>query len=103
MASFVGQGVRTSEGYERAMNKAMQQIDSIHSHLSRSGPTAGLALTPGDAYQLEKEGKRTVFIGIENGYPIGNELSNVSMFYDKGARYITLCHTKNKAGDGGCF
>ena len=27
------------------------------------------------AYRLEKEGKRAVFIGIENGYPIGNDLA----------------------------
>ncbi len=73
----------------------MQQIDSIHSHLARSGHTAGLAFTPGDAYRLEKEGKRTVFIGIENGYPVGDDLSNIAYFYGKGARYITLCHTRN--------
>jgi membrane dipeptidase len=36
-----------------------------------------------------------VFIGIENGYPIGQDLSNIARFYAKGARYITLCHTKN--------
>jgi membrane dipeptidase len=43
---------------------------------------------------LEKEGKRAVFIGIENGYAIGNDLGNIEEFYQDGARYITLCHTK---------
>lgn len=95
MASFVGQGVRSREGYEKAMSKALQQIDSIHSHLGRSGNTAGLAFQPDDAYRLEKEGKRAVFIGIENGYPVGEDLNNLEMYFNRGARYITLCHTRN--------
>jgi membrane dipeptidase len=48
-----------------------------------------------DAYRLEKEGKRAIFIGIENGYPIGNDISLIQDYYDRGARYITLCHTRN--------
>jgi membrane dipeptidase len=32
---------------------------------------------------------------MENGYPIGKELSLVEHFYNMGARYITLCHTRN--------
>ena len=31
-------------------------------------------------------------IGIENGYPIGNDISNVKKFYDLGARYMSLSH-----------
>ncbi len=95
MASFVGQSVRNDSAYEVAFSKAMLQIDSIHSHLASRGNIAKIALTPDDAYHLEKEDKRIVFIGIENGYPIGIDLANIQTFYDKGARYITLCHTKN--------
>lgn len=94
-ASFVGQGARTPEGYDNAMSKALQQIDSIHTHLGRSSEIAGLAFKPDDAYQLEKEGKRAIFIGIENGYPVGIDLQNVEMYFNKGSRYITLCHTRN--------
>ncbi|MEM9446895.1 MAG: membrane dipeptidase, partial [Verrucomicrobiota bacterium] len=43
----------------------------------------------------EKEGKRAIYVGIENGYPIGNDLSNVEEYYDKGVRYITLVHSSN--------
>jgi membrane dipeptidase len=56
---------------------------------------AKIVLNPDDAYQAEKEGKRAIFIGIENGYPIGNDLSLIGHFYKRGARYITLCHTRN--------
>ncbi len=95
MASFVGQNTRNDSMYNIAFNKAMLQIDSIHSHLSNRNEIAEVALSPNDAYRLEKEGKRAVFIGIENGYPLGQNINNIQVFYDKGARYITLCHTKN--------
>ena len=32
-------------------------------------------------------------IGIENGYPIGTDLSRVREFYQRGARYMGLAHT----------
>ena len=95
MASFVGQGERNDSAYRVAFAKAMQQVDSIHAHVGRLSGQAGIALSPEDAYRLEKEGKRIVFIGIENGYPIGLDLDNIKIFEKKGARYITLCHTRN--------
>jgi membrane dipeptidase len=33
-------------------------------------------------------------MGMENGAPIGDQLSNVQYFYDRGIRYITLTHSK---------
>ncbi len=95
MAAFVGQGVRNDSAYKVAYQKAMQQIDSIHSHIEARENEAGLAFTPEDAYQLEKQNKRIVFIGMENGYPLGLDIRNIKPFYDKGVRYITLCHTRN--------
>lgn len=34
-------------------------------------------------------------MGMENGSPLEGDLNNLKYFYDKGIRYITLCHTKN--------
>lgn len=95
MAAFVGQRRRDEEGNKKAKEMVNNTIDSIHAHLAARTSTAGIALSPDDAYRLEKEGKRIVFIGIENGYAIGNDLLNIEEFYIKGARYITLCHTRN--------
>ncbi len=95
MAAFVGQSERNEDGNRKAKEIVMTLIDSIHSHLSTRTVFAEIALFPDDAYRIEKEGKRAVFIGIENGYAIGNDVQNISEFYNKGARYITLCHTKN--------
>jgi len=94
-AVFEGQGARTAEGNAKAKKSALATFDSIHSVVERHRDLAGIALTPEQGYQLVKQGRRAVFIGVENGYPIGNDLANVKLFYDLGARYITLCHTKN--------
>lgn len=56
---------------------------------------ASIALSPDDAYSLKKAGKIAAFIGVENGYPIGKDLSRIKEFYNRGARYITLAHTRN--------
>ncbi|MGB6339640.1 MAG: dipeptidase, partial [Candidatus Aminicenantaceae bacterium] len=42
---------------------------------------------------IENEGKRAAFIGMENGYPIGRDLSLIEKYYNRGVRYITLCHS----------
>lgn len=94
-AAFVAQDIRDKDGNTRAKNLCLQMIDSITSSTKKNSDAVGLALTPEDAYTLEKEGKRAIYIGIENGYPIGKDLSNVELYYNKGVRYITLVHSSN--------
>jgi len=94
-AVFTGQGARTPQGNAKARQSAILTFDSIRSNLDRYSSIAGLATTPKEAYRLVKQGKRAVFVGVENGYPIGNDLSNIRWMYERGARYITLCHSRN--------
>ncbi|RLD38679.1 MAG: membrane dipeptidase [Bacteroidetes bacterium] len=95
MAVFLGQGPRDKEGHAKVTSKTHQIFDSIYSMLDKNKDIASLALKAQDIYSIEKEGKRAVYIGIENGYALGGKLDNVDVFYKRGARYITLCHTKN--------
>jgi membrane dipeptidase len=94
-AVFVSQGPRTPEGNEKVRQRAVMLFDTLDAVVGRNQRMAGLAVTPDDAVRLKKSGKRAVFIGIENGYAIGRDLSLISTFYLRGTRYITLCHTKN--------
>ena len=94
-AAFVAQDIRDDGGHNRAKNLCLQMIDSIVTSTNRNTDLVGLALNPEDAYSLEKAGKRAIYIGIENGYPIGNDLSNVELYFNKGVRYITLVHSSN--------
>ena len=92
-AVFVGQGARTPEGYAAAKDRAYRMLDAIHKMCEDYPELVALATTPEDAYRIENEGKRAAFIGMENGYPIGRDLSLIEKYYDRGVRYITLCHS----------
>ncbi len=94
-AAFVAQDIRDDDGNTRAKELCLQMIDSVITSTERNSDIVGLALNPDDAYTLEKEGKRAIYIGIENGYPIGDDISNVELYFDKGVRYITLVHSSN--------
>ncbi len=94
-AVFVGQGTRNPEAYAVAKNRALTIFDMIHQAIDDHREYAELALTPDDAYRLKIEGKRAIYIGVENGYPLGYDLSMLQTFYDLGGRYLGLSHTRN--------
>jgi membrane dipeptidase len=99
-AVYTAQGPRTDAGHAEAKAAALRQFGLIQDALKKYPHLAELATTPADAYRLEKAGKRAVFIGMENGYPIGDDLAMVKTYYDLGCRYITLTHfANNRIGD----
>jgi len=95
MSIFTSQGARTDSGHAKAKEHALKLIELTKKMVADNPDLAEIALTPDDAYRIEKAGKRAIFMGMENGYPIGKELANVKMFYDLGVRYITITHTRN--------
>jgi len=94
-AAFVGQGPRTPESYAKANDSALRAVAAVHKMTQDYASTIGLATDPAGARRLKKEGKLTAFIGLENGYPIGRDLSLVELFYDNDVRYVTLCHSSD--------
>ncbi len=94
-ALFIGQGPRTPVGNEEAKQRVLMVFDTLLNAINHNSDKIGLALTPDDAYRLEKQRKRIAFIGVENGYPVGRDIEMVQTLYDRGARYITLVHTRN--------
>lgn len=93
--AFVWQGERSPAGNLSANEKALSTISLIHEVVDANPDLAELALSPEDAYRIEMAGKRAVYIGMENGYPIGDDLSLIEEYYDLGVRYIGLSHTSN--------
>ncbi len=94
-AVFIGQGPRNDTAYNNVHRQALEIFDAIHKNVSKNSSMSELALSPDDAYRLKKDGKIASFIGLENGYPVGKDISRVREYYDLGARYITLCHSSN--------
>lgn len=95
MSIYTSQGARTDSGHAQAKEHALKLIELTKQMIAANSDLAEMALTPEDAYRLEKAGKRAIFMGMENGYPLGKDIANVKMFYDLGVRYITITHTRN--------
>jgi membrane dipeptidase len=96
MIVYVGQGPLTLEGYDNAYRQAIAKFDAVHRLTENIAPEKiGLALTPDDVVKLHQKGVRVAVIGVENGYPIGNDIRRVKEFYDRGGRYMSLAHNGN--------
>jgi membrane dipeptidase len=90
---YVGQGDLNETAYDDAYAQAIAKFDAIHRLTEEIAPDRiGLALTSEDARRLQAEGRKVAMIGVENGYPVGTDVSRVKEFADRGARYMSLSH-----------
>jgi len=83
----------TDAGYARAYVAAVEKFDAVH-HFVReiASDRIALALTAADVHRIYAQGKKVALIGVENGYPMGEDINRVEEFYDRGARYLALVH-----------
>lgn len=93
LAAFIGQKERDEVSSQEAVRKVTGLIEGIHAQAERNRDICGIAVTRQDLVRLKQEGKKAFFIGIENGYGIGKDLSNIARFKRMGVNYITLCHS----------
>ena len=90
---YTGQGELNAEGYQKAAENAQAKFDAIHRLVKEYAPNKiELAVSSKDVDSLRKMGKKVAMIGVENAYPIGEELNEVKRYYDLGARYMSLAH-----------
>ena len=92
-AVFTGTGERTPDAFESAYKRAIGLFDAIQRLPQRYPELVEIATSPADVVRIHNAGKMVACIGMENGYPIGNDLTRVKEFYEKGTRYITLTHS----------
>ena len=91
---YVGQSPKLdAESFAGANAQALEKFDAIHRLTEQLAPSrAEIAYTAADARRIHAAGKRVIFIGVENGFPIGADLTNVQKFFDRGGRYMSLAH-----------
>jgi len=90
---YTGQGELTEEGFDKAYENADDKFKAIHRLTEEIAPDQiELALTSDDVRRIDAAGKKIAMIGIENGYPVGNDISRVKEFWERGARYMSLAH-----------
>jgi membrane dipeptidase len=83
----------TSAGYDRAYKLAVEKFDAVQRFTRGIAPDKiELALTVADVRRIHAKGKKVALMGVENGYPLGENIARVKEFYDRGARYLSLTH-----------
>ena len=92
MVAYLEQKERDEASLENATAKANQILTQIEKMVAKSCTAVDIAYTPNDLYRLKRQGKKAIMLGVENGYAIGRELSNVEAFRKRGVIYMTLCH-----------
>lgn len=76
-----------------AYQVANQMIDAMEALAARHPDKFALLRSPGDVDKLRIGNRVLLPLGMENGAPLGDDLSRLQFFYDRGVRYITLAHS----------
>ena len=78
---------------EEAYEYACRLLDCVNMTLAENPDQARLAVDGDQAAANKEAGLFSVFMGLENGSPIGDSLDRLRFFHDSGVRYMTLCHS----------
>jgi membrane dipeptidase len=91
---YVGQQQNFSDsGYAKARAVDIAKFQAVHYLAEKLAPDQiEIAYTAADVRRIHAKGKLVALMGVENGYGIGNDITNVKKFYDYGARYLSLAH-----------
>ena len=73
---------------------AHELIDSVEAIVARAPDKFAIAKSPSDVKAQFEKGLISLPMGMENGSPIQGDLANLTAFYERGIRYITLAHSQ---------
>jgi microsomal dipeptidase-like Zn-dependent dipeptidase len=92
MVAYLHQGARDEKTSQKTVAKTESILKEVIRQVEKNQSIAGIARTTDDLKRLKGEGKKAIFLGIENGYGLGKDIRNVRKFAEMGVRYITLSH-----------
>jgi len=84
---------READGTAAAFAEAT--IDRVRAFWKKWPDCFQPARSPQELRRRFGNGRVSILLGIENGAPIQGDLKQVQHFYDRGVRYITLCHGRS--------
>jgi len=93
--AFISQKERDNAGNQAAIESVLELIELINEKVGAYPDLAEVVSESNDAKRVQKEDRRAIYIGIENGYAIGNDLAMLETYYNLGVRYMGLSHTLN--------
>lgn len=91
--AFFALYVPASLDTEEAYAYSQRLLDAVHSTINQNPAAVRLAVSEQDAKKNQAEGIFSMFLGLENGSPVGGSMDRLHAFYDAGVRYMTLCHS----------
>lgn len=94
-AIFTNQRERIPENYAQAYEMAGNMLDSTLAAVKRNGKTVTIAASANEITEASKNNKSAICLGMENGFPLAKDIARIKEFYNRGVRYITLCHSYN--------
>lgn len=80
---------------EGAARVQLEQFDIARQIIARYPDHFEMAYSASDIERIFGAGKIASLLGMEGGHAIENSLGALRAFYDLGARYLTLTHSKN--------
>ena len=83
------------EGTAEPFAHAEMLIDLVEEIVESAPDKYAIATSTADVRAQFAAGLVSLPLGMENGSPIGDDITNVAYFQDRGIRYITLAHSKN--------
>lgn len=92
---FTGQEARDAEGNRKARDAGLVRLAEIREMVAANPDKFELATTADDAVRIKAEGKKSVFISMENAYPLAQDPSLLSFYYKQGLRMLSLAHTSH--------
>ena len=99
-ASFFALYIPAELSVDQARGHMWRLFDELERQVAATlpaGPPEGrgvaFARNAAEVLANKANGRLSVMIGLENGSPIGNDLSMISALYERGVRYITLTHS----------
>lgn len=92
MVAYIPQGDRNAAALQKATDYATDRLTQVIEQAKRYPHQMGIAQSPDELRRLKDEGKKAILLGIENGYALGKDLTNLHRFRQMGVSYITLCH-----------
>jgi len=94
-AVYTPQGPRTEEGRAYASAYGLATLTRIRDVIDRNPDSFALALTADDARRIAAQGKRVVFISMENADPLSSDPELLDTYYRQGLRMLGLVHFMN--------
>ncbi len=90
-ALYVPGNLETEEAFEYSQ----RLLEGVERAVEANSSSVAFATDSAQAFSNKQEGRFSVFLGLENGSPIGNSFDRLKWFYDRGVRYVTLCHSSD--------